>query len=383
MKRRIAISTASPQDNRDASLPSIRIIGAGSIGNHLAHAARSRDWSVVLTDIDPAALARARDDIYPSRYGAWDDQIALRDSRDAFGDDADVVFIGTPPDHHIALALATLEAMRPRILLIEKPLSGPDLAGCQKLADAAARHGVRALVGYNHRLGANTRATEDILHSGRLGTVATISARIREHWAGIFKAHPWLPGPAASYLGYSARGGGACGEHSHGINIWQHFAEIAGAGRVAEVSATLDMAGDGGAEYDRACFLTLRTTEGLVGDVIQDVVTLPVEKSARIQGSDGFIEWRVNYRPDCDAVLSGESGGPVAEKLITKTRADDFKAEIDHLADLLDGKLATSPISLDRGLDTMMVITAAFRSHTERRTVRIDWSRGYVPEAIG
>jgi predicted dehydrogenase len=142
------------------------------------------------------------------------------------------------------------------------------------------------------------------------------------------------------------------------------------------------MAGDGGAEYDRACFLTLRTTEGLVGDVIQDVVTLPVEKSARIQGSDGFIEWRVNYRPDCDAVLSGESGGPVAEKLITKTRADDFKAEIDHLADLLDGKLATSPISLDRGLDTMMVIAAAFRSHTERRTVRIDWSRGYVPEAI-
>ncbi len=342
-------------------MPSIRIIGAGSIGNHLAHAARSRGWSVVLTDIDPAALARARDDIYPSRYGAWDPEIVLRDTRDAFADKADVVFIGTPPDTHVGLALATLEQVTPRILLIEKPLAGPDLADCQTLAEVATRRGVHALVGYNHRLGANTRSTEEILRSGRLGTVVTISARIREHWAGIFKAHRWLSGPAASYLGYSARGGGACGEHSHGINIWQHFAEIAGAGRVAEVSAMLDMVREGDAAYDRACYLSLKTTEGLVGDVIQDVVTLPVEKSARIQGSKGFVEWRVNYRPDCDAVLSGDSGGPTEEKLINKTRADDFKAEIDHLADMLAGNVASSPISLERGLDTMMVIAAAFQ----------------------
>ena len=363
-------------------MPSIRIIGAGSIGNHLGNAARSRGWSVTLTDLDPSALARARDDIYPSRYGAWDKEIVLKDSREAFGDPADVVFIGTPPDTHIALALATLDAVKPKLLLIEKPLATPDLEGCAKLAEASARKGVRALVGYNHCLGANTRAAEAILSSGRLGTVATISARVREHWAGIFKAHPWLPGPAASYLGYSARGGGAGGEHSHGINIWQHFAHRVGAGRVSEVSAMLDMVRDGKAEYDRAAFIHLRTNEGLAGDVIQDVVTLPVEKSARIQGADGFLEWRVNYKPDHDAVLSGTSGGPVEETLIRKTRADDFKAEIDHLADLMDGTVADSPISLERGLDTMMVIAAAFRSDRERRAVRIDWSKGYNPEAI-
>ncbi len=38
---------------------SIRIVGAGSIGNHLAHAARTRGWLVTLTDIDRAALERA------------------------------------------------------------------------------------------------------------------------------------------------------------------------------------------------------------------------------------------------------------------------------------------------------------------------------------
>ncbi len=97
---------------------SIRIIGAGSIGNHLANAARSRGWQVTLTDIDPAALLRARESIYPGRYGSWDDAIVLKDSREAFGDPADVVFIGTPPDSHMTIALETLERVRPRALLI-------------------------------------------------------------------------------------------------------------------------------------------------------------------------------------------------------------------------------------------------------------------------
>jgi predicted dehydrogenase len=88
----------------------IKIVGAGSIGNHLAHAAVSRGWEVTLTDIDPAALERTRSATYPGRYGAWNEAIRLKDSRAALGDKADVVFIGTPPDTHIARANAELDA---------------------------------------------------------------------------------------------------------------------------------------------------------------------------------------------------------------------------------------------------------------------------------
>ena len=364
-------------------LYSIRIIGAGSIGNHLANAARSRGWRVTLTDIDPLALARARDRIYPGRYGAWDGDILLKDTREAFGDAADVVFVGTPPDSHVKIALETLERVTPRVLLIEKPLAGPDLAGCQQLRDAARKAGVFAAVGYNHCLGANTALAEDLIRGGILGALKTISARTREHWAGIFKAHPWLSGPADSYLGFAARGGGALGEHSHAINIWQHFAHVAGAGRVSEVSATLDLVERDGLNFDQLALLTLKTDQGLVGDVIQDVVTEPAEKSARLQGSDGFVEWRVNHQPGKDAVISGTSNAAVQETLIGKTRADDFKAEIDHLASVMEGGVTDSPIALDRGLDTMMVIAAAFASHGQGCRVRIDWNKGYVPEAIG
>ena len=72
----------------------------------------------------------------------------------------------------------------------------------------------------------------------------------------------------------------------------------------------------------------------------------------------------------------------VEEKAIAKTRADDFKAEIVHLEAVLDGRAESSPISLERGLDTMMVIAAAFKSHELGRRVSIDWKAGYRPEAL-
>jgi predicted dehydrogenase len=238
-------------------------------------------------------------------------------------------------------------------------------------------------VGYNHVLGRNTVLAEQALAQG-IGTICTISARTREHWGGIFEAHPWLSGPASSYLGFYRRGGGATGEHSHAINLWQHFANVIGAGKVADVSATLDIVRERGTEYDRICLLALRTTEGLTGDVIQDVVTSPTEKSVRLQGSGGFVQWHVNYQPNVDAVIACKGNGDATAEpiLIPKTRADDFKVEVDHLEAVLDQQTTISPISLERGLDTMMVIAAAFKSHQSGRRVSIDWRAGYVPGAL-
>jgi predicted dehydrogenase len=140
---------------------------------------------------------------------------------------------------------------------------------------------------------------------------------------------------------------------------------------------------DNGCEYDRLCLASLKTEGGLVGDVIQDVVTRPAEKSLRIQGRDGFLEWHVNYQPDTDAVIAGSGAAVDTTRLIAKTRADDFKAEVAHLEEVLSGKVRNSPLALERGLDTQMVIAAIFRSHATGRRVTINWNRGYRPEALG
>jgi predicted dehydrogenase len=359
------------------------IYGAGSIGNHLAHACRSKGWHVLMCDTDPEALRRTREDIYPSRYGRWDPEIRLCAPDRVPDEDFDVAIIGTPPDTHVRLATHVLEKRPPEVLLIEKPLCTPSLDGVQRLLALQKASGTFVGTAYNHTLTANSREAARILKQKAIGDPITISARFREHWGGIFNAHPWLNGPKDTYLGFVERGGGASGEHSHAINIWQHFAHLVGAGRIVEVSALMDMVDDGVVRYDRICLMHVKTETGLLGDIAQDVVTEPAQKAVRIQGTKGFLEWFVNYDKDHDALRY--EGGPDGMKMdmIPKKRPDDFKGEVDHIEDILSGgDRARSPISLERGLDTMLVLAAVHVSHRHERTVSIRYEQGYHPDSI-
>lgn len=361
----------------------VKVYGAGSIGNHLTHACRAKGWDVLICDIDAAALERTREDIYPSRYDSWDPEIRLATVDNLPDENFDLIIIGTPPDNHLNLARKLLETRPPKVLLIEKPLCTPSLEGAQEMVELQEASGTFVAVGYNHTLTENTNRAAQILKTQTIGKPLTISAKFREHWGGIFAAHPWLNGPQDTYLGFLERGGGASGEHSHAINIWQHFAHLAGMGRIVEVSAMLDMVNDGKTRYDRICLANVRTEAGYVGDIAQDVVTEPAQKAVRIQGSDGYLEWFVNYDDGHDAVCYFDGKTTVKEELLPKTRPDDFKGEIEHVESLLiDGASENSPISLERGLDTMMVILAVHLSHEHRKTVRINYELGYQLESI-
>lgn len=360
----------------------VKIYGAGSIGNHLAYACRSKGWEVFICDVDEKALQRTKKEIYPSRYGKWDDKIQLALVSELKPEKFDVVIIGTPPDSHIKLVLDILKEEPPKVLLIEKPLCTPSLEGCNELWSLAKSCGTFVMVGYNHTLTQNTQKADVLLQERFLGNPITISAMFREHWGGIFKAHPWLSGPQDSYLGFLERGGGACAEHSHAINIWQHFAHCLGMGRIVEVSAMLDVVKDKQLHYDRLCLLNVRTEKNMIGDIVQDVVTEPSRKSLRIQGSDGFLEWHVNWDKQHDALRYQGSKHRLQDVLIPKSRPDDFRAEINHIEDVLVGKTKQSAISLEKGLETMLVIVAAHISHQSGRTVKINYESGYSLKAI-
>ncbi len=360
----------------------VKILGAGSIGNHLAHGSRGQGWAVTICDIDPAALERTKTDIYPTRYGAWDETIRLAAPDAVAGETFDVVIVGTPPDVHMRIAMAELATNPPRVMVIEKPLCTPALEDCRALAAKAAETGTVVLVGYNHCLTPNTVLAEGWLKDGAIGEVLTLDGMVREHWAGIFGAHPWLAGPQDTYLGFTRRGGGALCEHSHGVNIWQHFARVAGAGRVVRVSATLDMVAAGGAEYDRIAQVDMVTETGLVGRVVQDVITDPAIKRLRLQGTEGHIEWEVNAEPGADAATLVTRTGGTRREVLKKTRPDDFRPEIAHVAAVLADPAAPSPISLTAGLETMLVLAAAIRSSAEGHAIAIDYAQGWRPEAL-
>lgn len=357
----------------------VKIHGAGSIGNHMAHAARSKGWRVDVVDTDPAALERTRKEIYPARYGAWDEDIRLFEAADAPTGDYDLIVVGTPPQVHIDLALAAIDE-RPQAVLVEKPVCGPDLAGAQELVDRAAEAGVRVFVGYDHVVGDATRKAVELAGHAGLGRPVTLDVEFREHWGGIFGAHPWLEGPWDTYLGFSARGGGASGEHSHALNLWQHFATAVGAGRIAALSAAMDVVEDGRVAYDRLCLMTLRTEGGLVGRCVQDVVTQPPRKWARIQFENGFVEWRCGIAGKDIVSAALPDSGPVTHEY-AKSRPDDFIRELDHIVDALNTG-AHSPIAIERGLDTMLAVAAAHRSHETGSWAAIDYAGGYRPESV-
>ena len=110
----------------------VKIYGAGSIGNHLANASRRLNWEVDICDVDPNALKRTKELIYPSRYKVWDNDIGLYLNDKAPKKDYDLIIIGTPPDIRNKLALQSLKE-KPKAILIEKPAGTPNLKGLEEI----------------------------------------------------------------------------------------------------------------------------------------------------------------------------------------------------------------------------------------------------------
>lgn len=344
----------------------VKIIGAGSIGNHLAQAARRMSWEVAVVDANPAALDRMKNDIYPARYGSWDPMIKqfTLDTEPKGG--FDVIMIGTPPHVRMKIALLALKE-KPRVLFMEKPLTFPfDRSLSGMLSVLKKQRETIALVGYDHAVARSITRVVELLQRKVAGEPLTLDVEFREHWAGIFKAHPWLSGPQDSYLGYWKKGGGASGEHSHALHLWQHLAKASGLGEWKKVAAQMKVEKKGKSEYDSIAAFLFETHTGKTGRVIQDVVTQPTRKWARLQGTSGFVEWHCNGHPTGDVVRFAAAGGEVHEEIFPKKRPDDFYAEMLHVDDILSKKIkpADSAISLKTGVSVMRVLETAWKTKT-------------------
>lgn len=366
------------------NIKKVKIYGAGSIGNHLAHASIRMGWDVDICDIDKAALKRTKNDIYPSRYGKWNESIGLFHIDDVPVDGYDLIIIGTPPDSHMPLALAAVKEGA-KIVLVEKPLCTPELDGAQELYDEAKKANCMVFVGYDHAISKSAVIMSRFLANKKVGNIQTLDVEFREYWGGIFAAHPWLDGPSDSYLGFWRRGGGACGEHSHAINLWQNFADAARVGRITQVNASVEYINDNKVDYDSLCLMQVKTESGLIGRIVQDVITQPTKKWARAQSDNGFIEWFCGNKPGVDTVILGENNQEIEITEIVKTRPDDFYEEMKHIDFVFnsDNKLYDeSPISLKKGLESMLVIAAAHLSAKNHCTIEINYEKGFLPSAL-
>jgi len=137
-----------------------------------------------------------------------------------------------------------------------------------------------------------------------------------------------------------------------------------------------DYVKENGADYDRQCLLNLKTEKGLVGRVVQDVLTDPKKKWVDLRFENGSVEWWNDVTKTTDEVIVNVRGKEQQKIVIEKTRTEEFLKEAQHIADLLSGKIkiSDSPIRFERGMETSVVLAAAHESYAKRLTMKIDYS---------
>lgn len=339
----------------------VKVIGAGSIGNHLAHGCRSVGWEVTIVDLNVEALERTRDIIYPNRYGSWDRNIRLTSPTEVKHETFDVVIVGTPPATHLSIAQEEVADRPPKILLIEKPLSHPNSDDIQAFLAAAAGSNTRILVGYNQRHKPNTHKFLEIARRKSLGKLTGLQSHMLESWDGILKAHFWMKSEKDSYLAFAEQGGGALLEHSHALNLLLYFASELGQGQAKSVQAEIEWIDHDAGRYDRDSRLLITFESGLVGEVRQDLHTWPAKKEAVATFEHGQVLWAMNEGIDSVVEIS-QDGSELERWDFPKTRPDDFRGEIEHVQSLLSNPGMNSSIDLAEGLSVMEVALSALES---------------------
>ena len=164
----------------------VGVVGCGLIGQKRAKALGTGGKLVACADIDmnrAEALARPA--------GAR----AFRDWRELVRSPlVDVVIVATLHDSLAEITLAAAEAGKH--VLVEKP-AARTAAELVPVMAAAAKHGVKVHVGFNHRYHRSLRKAKEIVESGALGELMFVRARYG-HGARLGYEKEWRSNPALS-----------------------------------------------------------------------------------------------------------------------------------------------------------------------------------------
>ena len=340
--------------DHSSDVKSALVVGAGSIGAHLARSLTKAGWSVQVIDTSAEAVARFVNELYPGRYGDLPQKLDVSLSSDLdpsriFG----AMVVGTPPDTHLSVLRAYTKRIT-RIVSVQKPLTTFRMSEIRELEEIEAASNAIFLAGFNHRVSLGALAFWSLIPGLFFEQTVEIEVDWLESWDGIMKAHPWLSSPAETYLGFTSRGGGALFEHSHGLDLGLMAAEILGAGKVQQISSQAKVVNEGEMSYDQESKVTVNYTNGSKLTSHQDVTTWPAKKSVAISSKDWTATLEAGT-PETVTVRSAK-GQLEFQASFTKSREEDFDAEVRQFELLLSRKNAGNSLSrLSHGLLTAKI----------------------------
>lgn len=331
----------------------IKIVGAGSAGNHMAYAFKDKA-SITMTDNTMSALSRSKNRIYIPRYKKWDKNISLELERKE-NNKHDCIIISTPPNTHLKLLKKNLN--QSNIFLIEKPICEPNKKTIISFQRIFKKNRSKIfLCGYNHRLFPSTIKLKNILKKIRK-KISYINVNFKESTEGFLKAHNWFKDLSDSYLSKQNLGGGALFEHSHALNLAEYILEETA---FKTIFKDIEYLKNRKNSYDSNARLIFNNKKIII-EISQNFQTLPTEKNIIITGKNFFLKLIYNYKLNNDLLIYINNDGKIKKKIFffKKKRSDDFKYEADYLIKLFKEKnkkiktKLSNILSADKGLTTV------------------------------
>lgn len=326
----------------------ILIFGAGSIGNHMAFAARKLNFDVEITDIKKKALLRMKKKIFPKRYGYWDKEIKLINYKNVFNKKKlyELVIIGTPPKTHKNLFYIIKKKILFRKILIEKPL-------CTSSEALNFKSNKFIFCGYNHSVSKSFSYFLNKIKSQK--NINLIDINWREGFSGILKAHFWMKNEYDSYLGDITKGGGAMHEHSHGLHLAIILLKLFKKLNRSKIKLSSVYQKWNKLRYDKFSNILIKNNNFIL-NYTSDLITEPANKSVIVSGKNFTGSWYCNFKKNIDLVIIKYNKKKFSKEF-KKNRSSEFENELLHIQKINNYKnYKQSFLSLDYAIEVMKII---------------------------
>ena len=323
----------------------IAVIGAGRIGRiHATNASRHPRISLkyIIDPVDAAAAELA------SASGA-----KVADLEEALADPAiGGVIVASSTDTHLEFCKRATKAGK--AVFCEKPL---DLDLGKARAASAQLDNARLFLGFNRRFDPNFRKLHDRIRSGEMGPLETL--------------HIVSHDPAPPPIEYVKISGGMFKDmtiHDFDMARW-----ILGEDPVevySTATAVVDPAIGAAGDVDTAK-IVLRTASGRIC-VISNSRRSGYGYDQRIEAfcAKGLLRAGNILSSTVESWSEAGSSTDPLQNFFLDRYADAYRAEMDHFADILDGR-ALPLVGYDDGVSALAIAEAAMESHLTSAVVRI------------
>jgi len=336
----------------------ILIFGAGSVGTHHANAARTLNCNVVICDINFSKFKYMKNNLYPKRYGSWDNKIKFISYKDIFEteNNYDLIIIGVPPQNHLELLKKCFIFLKFKKILVEKPLCvfNQDFSFINKIKNKN-----KIYCGFNHSISDSFLYLINLVSKKRIGNIKKVEINWKEDFKLVLNAHPWIKNLKQSYLSNLKKGGGGCHEYSHALHLALILKKILFKEKKISMNKNIIYKKEKNLFYDSVSKISFNNRLKSLNLNI-DTISNPCQKNITVIGENGTIFWERKIEKKYEKIEIKKNKN-LTYKFFKLSRCDDFINQIKILLFKKKKYDQISNIKLQSGVEVMKLLQNFFK----------------------